>query len=102
MYPGFWSCDTVGINHTPLQPLQVFAVVTASSLQYQVLETSLDLVATIHARLPPVLQSKKPQARLGLEPKGALVSKTNEVTLVPLTVIVAEVGQIELDIPTRN
>ena len=83
-----------------MQPLQVLAVKTASSLQYQVLETSLVLVATIQAILPPVLQSKKPQARFGLEPNGAPVSKVVEVTLVPLSVIVVEVGQIVCPIPT--
>ena len=100
MYPGFWSCVIVGTNHTPLQPLQAFAVVTASALKYQVLETSLHPGATIHAVLPPVLQSKKPQAIFGLEPNGAPVSKVVEVTLVPLAVIVAEEGQIVCPIPT--
>ncbi len=100
VYPGFWSCVTVGTNHTPLQPLQVFAVVTASSLQYQVLPTSLHLGATIQA-VDDALQSNQPQARFGLEPNGAPVSKVAEVTLVALNVIVAEEGQIVCAIPTN-
>ena len=57
--------------------------------------------ATIHA-VPAVLQSKKPQAILGLLPRGAAVSKFAGVKVELLNVIVADVGQIELVIPTRN
>ena len=92
----------VGTNQTPEHPENVFAVVTASFLKHQILETSLLLGATIQAVFPPVLQSKKPQARLGLEPNGAEVSKVKEDAFVPLTVTVADVGQIVDAIPTRN
>jgi hypothetical protein len=39
----------VGTNHPVEKPLQAFAIKTASSLQYQVLETSAHLGATIQA-----------------------------------------------------
>jgi hypothetical protein len=39
---------------------------------------------------------------LGLLPRGAAVSKFAGVKVELLNVIVADVGQIELDIPTRN
>jgi hypothetical protein len=48
VYPGFWSCVTVGTNH-PVHEVHVFANVFASSLKYQVLETSAHLGDTIHA-----------------------------------------------------
>jgi hypothetical protein len=48
VYPGFWSCDTVGTNH-PVHEVQVFARVFASFLKYQVLDTSAHLGDTIQA-----------------------------------------------------
>jgi hypothetical protein len=100
VYPGFWSCDIVGTNH-PVHEVHKFATVQASSLQYQVLETSAHLGETIHAVLPPVLQSKKPPARFGLEPNGADLSKVIELTSFLLNVTVAEEGKIVCAIPTN-
>jgi hypothetical protein len=88
VYPGFWSCDTVGINH-PVHEVQVFANVFASFLKYQVLETSAHLGATIHA-VDAALQIRNPPPPLGLEPNGAVVSRVVVIHDVKL-VIVSEV-----------
>jgi hypothetical protein len=59
MYPGFWSCDTVGTNH-PVHPDTCCALVFASFLEYQSLPTSALRGLTIqftpperHIRNPP-------------------------------------------------
>ena len=48
MYPGFGNCPQVGTNH-PVHPVTACALVFASPLKYQVLETSVPLGATIQA-----------------------------------------------------
>jgi hypothetical protein len=70
VYPGFESCDTVGTNH-PVHPVHAFAVVVASSLQYQVLATSVFKDATIHAVPTGPLQIYHPPSILIL-PSGVL------------------------------
>ena len=97
MYPGFWSCPQVGTNH-PVHPEHVSATKLASFLQYQVLVSSAHLGETIHA-VDDALQIINPPARFGLDPNGAVEQKVVESTLVPLTVIVAEEGQIVCAIP---
>ena len=47
MNPGLPSCDSVGINH-PVHPDTCCAIVFASPLQYQVLETSALRGLTTH------------------------------------------------------
>jgi hypothetical protein len=91
----------VGTNQTLAHPVQMVEVVIASSLKYQVLATSLAVGATIHA-IDDSLQIKKPQEILGLDPNGAEVSKPKGVKGELLNIIVADVGEIEVDIPTRN
>ena len=88
MYPGFWSCDTVGTNH-PVNEVQDCANVFASFLLVQVLETSAHLGDTIHA-VDAALQIRNPPLNLGLEPNGAVVSKVVVIHAVKL-VIVSEV-----------
>jgi hypothetical protein len=85
VYPGFWSCVLVGTNH-PVHEVQVFARVFASSLKYQVLETSAHLGETIQA-VDAALQIKKPPEPSGLEPNGAVVSKTVSIHDVKLVIV---------------
>jgi hypothetical protein len=68
--------------------------VFASFLQYQVLETCAHLGATIHA-VDAALQIKKPPARCGLEPNGAVVSRSNVIQAVKLVIV------NEVPIPTN-
>jgi hypothetical protein len=87
VYPGFWSCVTVGTNH-PVHEVHVFANVFASSIKYQVLETSAHIGDTIHA-IDAALQIRNPPAPWGREPNGAVVS--NAVRHTVKLVIVSEV-----------
>jgi hypothetical protein len=85
VYPGFWSCDTVGTNH-PVHEVQVFARVFASFLKYQVLDTSAHLGDTIQA-VDAALQIRNPPALSGLEPNGAVVSKGIVIQAVKLVIV---------------
>jgi hypothetical protein len=89
MYPGFWSCVIVGINH-PVHPVQVFANTgPLTMLSFQFPTTSAHLGATIHA-VDASLQIRNPPAPLGREPNGAAVSKDVMIHAVK-SVIVSEV-----------
>jgi hypothetical protein len=84
VYPGFCSCDNVGTNHPVKGVAQASAVKTASSLQDQVLETSLHLGATIHAvpdalqiTCPPLDQEPKSLARLCKLKLSVTISRLN-------------------------
>jgi hypothetical protein len=85
VYPGFCSCDTVGTNHPPY-PDTCCAVVLASSLKYQVLETSAPFGDTIHA-IDVALQIRYPPAPLGFKPRGAVVSKGILAQVVKLVIL---------------
>jgi hypothetical protein len=58
VYPGFCSCGLVGTNH-PVHPETCCALVFASFLKCQVLETSLVFGATIQNR-PVCIQIRFP------------------------------------------
>jgi hypothetical protein len=74
--PGFWSCDTVGINQPPIIPVQDSVNVIASFLQYQVLETSPHLGATNQAVLEERQTTNPLLPAENLEPKGVSVSSS--------------------------
>jgi hypothetical protein len=83
----------VGTNH-PVHEVHVFANVFASSLKYQVLETSAHLGDTIHA-VDDALQIRNPPASWGREPNGAVVSKVVVIHAVKLLIV------SEVPIPTN-
>ena len=62
----------MGTNH-PVHPVDAFAIVTASSLEYQFLETSAFKDATIHAIPTGPLQIYQPPSMDAL-PSGVLVA----------------------------
>jgi hypothetical protein len=72
MYPGFWSCALVGTNH-PVHPDTDCAVVLASFLKNQVLETSALRGLTTHLTGDD-LHIRNPPPN-GLPTAGAAVSK---------------------------
>jgi hypothetical protein len=73
VYPGFWSCVTVGTNH-PVHEVHVFANVFASSIKYQVLETSAHLGDTIHA-IDAALQIICPPSQYSPNPGSSAILK---------------------------
>jgi hypothetical protein len=92
VYPGFWSCVSVGTNH-PVHPETDWAVVFASFLQYQVLETSLVFGATTQL-VPPARQIRNPPSKESprFAPDVVKLYSTPPVVFTPTNPVIAVEG----------
>jgi hypothetical protein len=97
VYPGFGNCPQVGTNH-PVHPVTACALVFASPLKYQVLETSVPLGATIqatedalHIRNPPCTNVPKGVPCPTHRHKFALILQLASLTAKVLTPLVNSV-----------